>query len=63
MNEIQYMVALEKRAEMERAIERAHLVEEMQGAARPQSRSRMATLALAGSAAAALLLLVVSRLQ
>ena len=63
MNEIHWMVALEKRAEMERAIERAHLAAEMREASKPQARRRIATFAMAGSAAAALLLLVLSRLH
>lgn len=59
MNELHWMVALEKRAEMVRAIERAHLAEERQGASKPTVRSRTAALAIAVSAAAVLLALVV----
>ena len=63
MNEIHWMVALEKRAEMVQAIEKAHLIEEMQGAPAPKVHSRPAAFALAASAATVLLLLVVSKIQ
>ena len=63
MNEIHWMVALEKRAEMVQAIEKAHLIEEMQGSPAPKARSGPAAFAMAASAAAVLFLLVVSKIQ
>jgi hypothetical protein len=63
MNELHWMVALEKRAEMVRQIERVHLAEEMTGKSSQPVRRRLAAFSLAGSAVAVALLLVVSRLN
>jgi hypothetical protein len=63
MNELHWMVALEKRAEMVQAIEKAHLIEEMQSSPAPKVHIGPAAFAMAASAAAVLLLIVVSKVQ
>jgi hypothetical protein len=62
MDEIHYMVAQAKRADMIQAIEKAHLIEEMRAAPAVKAPRRMPMLAMAGSGAA-LIVFVIARLH